>query len=99
MSARMKMHHIESIDTPVLGAKETKSWRETFKEDIERFTEQRLTLKGLRAKEGMTQKQLAEILGIHTHHISEMENGRRPIGKAMAHRLAKALHVGYRIFL
>jgi plasmid maintenance system antidote protein VapI len=38
-------------------------------------------------------------LGISQAHISEMEHGRRPIGKEMARRLAKLLKVDYRVFL
>ena len=38
-------------------------------------------LRGLRSREGLTQKQLAEMIGAKPNHISEMENGKRPIGK------------------
>jgi DNA-binding XRE family transcriptional regulator len=56
-------------------------------------------LKGARLMEGITQAQLADKIGIKRHHISEMENGKRPIGKEMARRLAKALNTGYKVFL
>ena len=56
-------------------------------------------VRGGRGKEGLTQKQLADLLGIAQHHISEMENGKRPIGKEMAKKLAAALNVDYRVFL
>lgn len=56
-------------------------------------------LRGLRSREELTQKQLAEMIGAKPNHISEMENGKRPIGKGMAKRLAKALKTDYRIFL
>lgn len=56
-------------------------------------------LKGARFKEDMTQAQLAEASGIPRRHISEMENGRRSIGKERAKRLAEALKVDYRVFL
>lgn len=56
-------------------------------------------LRGARGKEGMTQKQLADHVGIAQHHISEMENGKRPIGKEAAKKLAAVLHVDYRVFL
>ena len=56
-------------------------------------------LRGLRSREGLTQKKLAEIIGVKPSHISEMENGKRPIGKEMAKRLAKALRTDYKIFL
>ncbi|TWJ13516.1 helix-turn-helix domain-containing protein [Geobacter argillaceus] len=58
-----------------------------------------VALRGARGKEGLTQKQLAELTGIAQHHISEMENGKRPIGKETARKLAAALHVDYRVFL
>lgn len=56
-------------------------------------------LRGLRSREELTQKQLAEMIGAKPNHISEMENGKRTIGKGMAKRLAKALKTDYRIFL
>ena len=56
-------------------------------------------LAGARHREGLTQQQLAERCGLPQRHISEMENGKRPIGKENAKRLAAALHVDYRVFL
>lgn len=48
---------------------------------------------------GLTQKQLAERLGVRQAHLSLMGNSKRPIGKAMAKRFAEALGVDYRVFL
>lgn len=56
-------------------------------------------LKGLRVREGLTQAQLSEKTGLNARHISEMEHGKRPIGKAMAKRLAAALGASYKMFL
>ena len=56
-------------------------------------------LKGARYREDMTQVQLSEKTGIPLRHISDMENGRRPIGKQTAHKLAEALRIDYRVFL
>jgi len=56
-------------------------------------------IKGARHRENLTQAGLAQKIGVKQHHISEMENGRRPIGKDMAKRLAKALNTGYKVFL
>jgi DNA-binding transcriptional regulator YiaG len=56
-------------------------------------------LAGLRYREGVSQRKLAELTGIPQRHISEMENGKRPIGKERAKALAKALNTDYRVFL
>lgn len=56
-------------------------------------------IRGGRGKEGLTQKQLAERIGIAQHHVSEMENGKRTVGKEMAKKLSETLHVDYRVFL
>ena len=53
-----------------------------------------------RENAGLTQAALGERMGgIPRQHISNMENGKRPIGKENAKRLAAALHVNYRVFL
>ena len=73
-------------------------WREAYPE----YSEEQLigkALAGVRYREGLTQIQLAEKIGISQRHISEMENCKRPIGKAMAKRLGDALNIGYRVFL
>jgi DNA-binding XRE family transcriptional regulator len=56
-------------------------------------------LLGARKREGLTQKELAAQVGVSQTHISEMEHGKRPIGKDMAKRLAKVLRADYRVFL
>lgn len=55
-------------------------------------------LKGLRFREGLTQKQLAEMIGVRPNYISEIENGKRSIGKDIAKRLAEALRTEYKVF-
>lgn len=74
-------------------------WREVFKDEIEAYGEGGLMLRGSRHKAEMTQIDLAEALGISQHHISEMENGKRSIGKEMAKRLAAIFKCDYRKFL
>jgi DNA-binding XRE family transcriptional regulator len=62
--------------------------------------EDQIALRAYRSRENLTQKQLAALTGIPQHHISEMENGKRPIGKERARKLAEALHVeNWRMFL
>ncbi len=58
-----------------------------------------MVLRGYRAREDMTQKDLATKIGISASNVSDMERGRRPIGTKMAKRLGKALNLDYRLFL
>jgi DNA-binding XRE family transcriptional regulator len=74
-------------------------WRDVFKKDIAKYSEPGIMLRGSRIKEEITQKELANAIGVSQHHISEMENGKRPIGKAMAKRFADFFKTNYRIFL
>jgi len=56
-------------------------------------------IRGLRLREGLTQEQLAHMIGIRRTNLSEMENGKRTIGKNMAKRLAQVLKANYKVFL
>jgi len=56
-------------------------------------------LSGARYREGFTQVELAERSGIPRRHISEMENGKRPIGKLNARKLAEVLNIDPRRLL
>lgn len=49
-------------------------------------------LKGLRLREGLTQKQIAGALNVPQSHISEYEKGKRPIPAAKADILASLLN-------
>jgi DNA-binding XRE family transcriptional regulator len=73
-------------------------WRELFPEFDEKSSPS-IALRGARRKENLTQKELAHLSGIPQGHISEMENGRRTIGKESAKRLGKALNISYKVFL
>ena len=101
MSGHTKKHPISKKPYTCTKRKEEKNipWREVFREGIEKFTEVGLVLKGARYKANLTQKEVAEKINVKPHHISEMEHGKRPIGKMMAHRLAEIFNVDYRVFL
>ena len=87
---------LQSLGFVNLG--EALPWRLAFPEYDEK-TLPGVALAGARAKEGLTQRELAQRLGLPQRHISEMERGKRSIGKEMAKRLAKALNIDYRVFL
>jgi transcriptional regulator with XRE-family HTH domain len=73
-------------------------WREAYPECSEAQLIGK-ALAGARYREGLTQMKLAELVGILQRHISEMENGKRPISKETAKRLGKVLNIGYKVFL
>jgi DNA-binding XRE family transcriptional regulator len=77
----------------------TIDWRLAFTDLIDKFSEAGATLRGLRMREGLTQNELAQKIGITQANISKMEHGKRLIGKAMAKKFASFFHTNYRIFL
>ena len=82
-----------------VGEIDSLSARAPVQDLLDAYTEPGVALRGARAKAGLSQGGLAAKLSVAASNISEMEHGRRPIGKKMAQRLARVLGVGYRIFL
>jgi ribosome-binding protein aMBF1 (putative translation factor) len=82
---------------PSQGVQRECSWRDSFPEL--QNNESGMYLAGARHREGLTQRELAVKSGIPQRHISEMENGKRPIGKKNAKVLATILNADYRAFL
>ena len=83
-----------------IGLKNTsdlRPWRESFPEFAD--NEPGTALAGARYKEGITQRQLSEKTVIPQNYISEMENGKRVIGRKIARLLSEALNIDYRVFL
>ncbi len=52
-----------------------------------------------RERLGITQVKLAEKLQMPQGNISQIENGKRPVGKSLAKRLGKIFNLDYRVFL
>lgn len=102
MSAHTKMHPTKPGKKGSQSFEESKKlipWRDVAKKQIKKYSEAGVVIRGSRFKEGLTQKELAELLGVKPHHISEMEHGKRSVGKEMAQRLGKVFKVDYRVFL
>jgi ribosome-binding protein aMBF1 (putative translation factor) len=93
MSEHTKEHPIETPSEH--EDSEFIPWREAFPE-LKDEDLPRAYLRGIRAREGLTQVELSERVGIPQRHISEMENGKRPIEEATAKRLAQALGCNWR---
>lgn len=58
-----------------------------------------ITFRGIRAKTGLTQSEVAERLGITQAEVSKIESGKRAIGKALAKKIEKEFRIDYRRFL
>ncbi|OBQ57638.1 helix-turn-helix domain-containing protein [Halodesulfovibrio spirochaetisodalis] len=103
---RVSEDNSDAIIQKILTSLQTEGYDVTTREEPTYSAEEVLgaptparLLRGARTREGMTQEQLANAVGCKKHHISEMENNKRSIGKNMAHRLAEALNTDYRNFL
>ena len=57
------------------------------------------TVRGLRIRDELTQKKLAAKLSIHQVHISQIEHGKRAVGKKLAQKFADVFHTDYQLFL
>ena len=86
----------EYVQTVEAGDERTYTIAEVFPEYV---GEEHVAIRAYRYRENLTQRQLAELTGIPQRHISEMENGKRTIGKELAKRLGKALNADYKVFL
>ncbi len=72
---------------------------EVFSELRKRYSQAGMRIRGGRAKQNLTQIELAKKIGVTQGDLSKMESGKRAIGKQIAKRLALALRVDYRLFL
>lgn len=84
-----------------LGFREVRDavpWREAFA-GLNDEALPGVALRGARVKECLTQVELSNRTGIPQRHISEMETGKRQIGKDRAQKLARVLKVNYRILI
>ncbi len=94
MSALTKTSH-----TKKKSSSKKEDWEKLLETKYDKFGEPAVALRSYRYREALTQQDLADQLGIHRHHISEMENGKRSITKNTAKKLGKFFKVNYRIFL
>ncbi len=72
---------------------------DVLREVHEKYGKTGSVIRGFRAREDMTQIELARKLGVTQGDLSKMENGKRSVGKEMARRLAKVFNTDYRVFV
>ncbi|HLB41380.1 MAG TPA: helix-turn-helix transcriptional regulator [Gammaproteobacteria bacterium] len=70
-----------------------------FEKLEKKYTRAGVLLKGLRLREGLSQVAFAKKINITQANLSNMENGRRSIGKVVAKRIEKVFGTNYRYFL
>lgn len=89
------------IVTPnkTVDVKENISIEAVFNETDQKYGEAAVLLRGLRARENLTQMEFAKRIQVSQANLSKMENGTRAIGKTIAMRIAKAFKVNYKYFL
>jgi len=73
-------------------------WREVAKKELI-HGEAAVVVRASRERAEMTQAGLAKQLGVSQGYVSDIEHGKRPIGKDMAKRLGKLFSINYRMFL
>ncbi len=83
----------------LVKSKDTVSSDEVFASLERQLTKAGALLKGLRTREGLTQAEFSETIGVTQANLCNMENGKRPIGKSIAKRIDKVFSVHYRYFL
>lgn len=90
-----------SVELPQskIKRKPTKSIESLFAKLDEKFTKAGALLKGLRLREGLSQIAFAKKIKVTQANLSNMENGKRPIGKTIAKRIEKIFGTNYRYFL
>ena len=95
----MRKHRIRDTETFIAEEETSMSADEMIRTLCDNLPEWAVVLRGLRHREGLTQVSMGELLGIPQGNISQMERGKRPIGKQIAKRLADLFHTDYHLFL
>jgi DNA-binding XRE family transcriptional regulator len=100
MRAHTRTRHTKTITRGrALDESASISGDEFYKELFGEFPKWATYLSGFRLRNELTQAQLAKEIGVSQPNISQMESGKRPIGKAIAKRLADIFKTDYRLFL
>jgi ribosome-binding protein aMBF1 (putative translation factor) len=87
---------LEKYATPDDGPVE---WKALAKKRIEKYRKTGLVLRGMRYREGLSQRELAKRSGVGQNELSKIENGKRNVGKIVAKRLANALKINVNLLL
>lgn len=101
MREHTRKHHTETTSSLKTSKEIDKpmSIDDFFKDSFGDLPHWAVVLRGLRNREGLTQTAMGNLLGIPQGNISQMESGKRPIGKQIAKKLAALFKTDYHFFL
>ena len=99
ISRRLKKKIEESLKLAVDETKAVDELLEKIGKDIPWADTPRGSLVAYMTGQSFTQKKISEMSGIPQGHISQMVNGKRSIGPAVAKKLGRAFRVDYHKFL
>lgn len=86
-------------DEPKKSKKAPSTIKSIFDKLDAKYTKAGSLLKGLRLREDLSQVVFAKKINVTQANLSNMEHGRRPIGKIIAKRIEKVFGTNYRYFL
>lgn len=75
------------------------NWRNAAEDAFGTVPGTALNLRGLRNREGLTQEQFGQAIGVEQSNISKMERGTRQIGIKIAKRIEEVFDIDYHLFL
>lgn len=75
------------------------NWRIASKEAFGDISRAALNLRGLRNREGLTQEQFGQAIGVEQSNVSKMERGVRQIGLKIAKQIGEIFNIDYHLFL
>lgn len=75
------------------------NWRTASNDTFGNLPGTALNLRGLRNREGLTQEQLGQAIGVEQSNVSKMERGKRLVGIKIAKRIEEVFNIDYRLFL
>lgn len=99
MQAHTRKHPIDDIEESMTEGDNPMSVGEMISKLCENLPEWAVLLRGLRYREGLTQAEMGRLLKIAQGNISQMEHGKRPIGKRLAKKIASLFKTDYHLFL
>src|SRR5689334_9886822 len=88
-----------SVPTRKIQSSKMSTTESLFAKLDQKYTRAGALLKGLRLREDLSQVEFAKKINVTQANLSNMENGRRSIGKTIAKRIQKHFKVNYRYFL